>query len=310
MLTAIQRSAAVVLGVLLALGVGDALDLNAVTVALLVAVSLGVAELGLRLPRAAARQVPVSVLVVLSAVSLSPESSSWHRAADTVLGAVVGVVVSFALPASRVADARQALERLAQGLTSVLDTMGSGLHQPWSTEQTGEWRRTARTVRERLVNDAVAAIDSSRESVRWNVRDRQHTDTVGRYETTMPRLERAAIGVSVIARGLDDHARLTGTTHAAMSSMGELLIALGNAITVVARGVVDESAGDDLARAIEEVRIRRQWCVEGATRRARLALDGVEDVDLQQIEGEWLNYAALLVQVDRVVADLAAPFPT
>ena len=31
--------------------------------------------------------------------------------------------------------------------------------------------------------------------------------------------------------------------------------------------------------------------------------------DLVQIEGEWLNYAALLVQVDRIVADLAAPLP-
>ena len=31
--------------------------------------------------------------------------------------------------------------------------------------------------------------------------------------------------------------------------------------------------------------------------------------DLEQIEGEWLNYAALLVQVDRIVADLAAPLP-
>ena len=26
-------------------------------------------------------------------------------------------------------------------------------------------------------------------------------------------------------------------------------------------------------------------------------------------EGEWLNYAALLVQVDRIVADLSAPLP-
>ena len=102
LLTALQRSAAVVLGVLLALAIGDALDLNAVTVAVLVAVSLGIAELGLRLPRAAARQVPVSVLVVLAAVSLGPASSSWHRASDTVLGAVVGVGISFALPASSV----------------------------------------------------------------------------------------------------------------------------------------------------------------------------------------------------------------
>ena len=39
--TALQRSAAVVLGVLIALAVGDAFSLNAITVALFVAVSLG-----------------------------------------------------------------------------------------------------------------------------------------------------------------------------------------------------------------------------------------------------------------------------
>lgn len=307
-LTAIQRSAAVVLGVLLGLAIGDALDLNAVTVAVLVAVSLGVAELGLRLPRAAARQVPVSVLVVLSAVSLGPASTSWHRASDTVLGAVVGVAVAFVLPASSVADARQALDRLTAGLSSVLRTMGAGLQQPWSTAQTEEWRRTARTVRERLVNDAVAAIDSSRESVRWNVRDRHHTDVVARYEPAVPRLERAAIGVSVIARGLDDHARLSGTTHAAMGSMGELFNALAAAIAALTREVRD-GASDELARALDEVVLRRSRCIHGASRRARLALEGDDHEDLVQIEGEWLNYAALLVQVDRIVADLAAPVP-
>ena len=42
----------------------------------------------------------------------------------------------------------------------------------------------------------------------------------------MPRLERTAIGVSVISRGLDDHAHLGGTTHRAMPAMGALMIAL------------------------------------------------------------------------------------
>lgn len=88
--TALQRSAAVVLGVLLALAIGDALELNGLTVALLVAVSLGVAQLLLRLPPSAARQVPISGLVVLSAVAASPESSGGRRAVDTVLGAAVG----------------------------------------------------------------------------------------------------------------------------------------------------------------------------------------------------------------------------
>ena len=141
--TALQRSAAVVLGVVVALALGDALGLNGITVAVLVAVSLGVSELLLRLPPSAARQVPISVLVVLTAAASSPESLGWQRALDTVLGAAVGVAVSLVMPASRVVDARQTLDGLARSLGGVLETMGSALQQPWSTEQTEDWRRTA-----------------------------------------------------------------------------------------------------------------------------------------------------------------------
>jgi uncharacterized membrane protein YgaE (UPF0421/DUF939 family) len=308
--TALERSAAVVLGVLLALAIGDALELNGFTVALLVAVSLGVAELVLRLPRAAARQVPISILVVLVAVGVAPESSAWQRGVDTLVGAAVGVVVSLALPASRLVDARQTLDRLADKLGEVLEAMGAGLHQPWSAAQTEEWRNTARAVRERMVGEAVEAVGNGRETARWNIRDRRHVEELGRYEDVMPRLERAAIGVSVISRGLDDHARLSGSTHAAMPAMGALLAALAQAIRALEREVVGGAAEIDLETALAEVRVRRQRCVHGASRRARLALEREVEPDIDGLEGEWLNYAALLVQVDRIVADLSAPQPT
>ena len=71
--TAIQRSGAVVLGVLVAVAIGDAMTVNGLSIAVLVAVSLAVAQLLLRLPPSAARQVPVSVLVVLTSVEASTE---------------------------------------------------------------------------------------------------------------------------------------------------------------------------------------------------------------------------------------------
>src|SRR5947209_473078 len=104
---AIQRSAAVVLGVLLALAIGDAVGLNWLTVGLLTGASLAVALLILRLPRQAANQMPVSVLVVLAAVATQHSSDGWERALNAVLGAAVGATVSLALPASRVASARE-----------------------------------------------------------------------------------------------------------------------------------------------------------------------------------------------------------
>jgi hypothetical protein len=92
--------------------------------------------------------------------------------------------------------------------------------------------------------------------------------------------------------------------------MGALLIALARAIRALEREVVGAAAEPDLATALAEVRVRRQRCVHGASRRARLALEHGAEHDTEGLEGEWLNYAALLVQVDRIVADLSAPLPT
>jgi len=308
--TAIQRTIAVVLGVLLALAVGDALHLNGLTVAVIVFVSLGAAQLVLQLPPAAARQVPISGLVVLSTVSLSPESSAWLRAVDTLIGAAIGIAVSLVLPASRLVDARQTLERLAHSLGGVLDTMGTGLQQEWSNEQTADWRRTARTTRERLVRQAAEAVGNGREAAHWNVRDRRHTDVLGRYEEVLSRLERTAIGVSVISRGLDDHARLAGSTHQAMPAMGALFVALAGAVRALVAQVL--GTGDQAAvdRSLADVHERRGQCVRGAFRRARLVLAQDEGVHDDALEGEWLGYTALLVQVDRIVGDLRAPLPS
>lgn len=307
-LTAVQRSVAVVLGVLAAVAIGDALGLNALTVALLVVVTLGVAELVLRLPTSAARQVPISALVVLAAVSSTPETASWLRAIDTVIGAVVGVAVSAVLPASRLVDARQTIERLASGVAGVLGTMGRGLQEPWSPEQTQQWRRRARTVRDRQVRQAAEAVGIGREASRWNLRDRTHLDELGRYEEVLPRLERTAIGVSVISRGLDDFAQLAGAARAPMRSMGDLLEALAGAVRALVDEVLGVEGRPSLATALAGLEASRARCVASATRRARDALDQDDERDLLGA-AEWLGYAALLVQVDRIVGDVSAPLP-
>ena len=149
MLSALQRSAAVVLGVFLAVGVADLLGLNGLTIGILVVVTLGFAEFVLRLPTTAARQVPISALVVLAAFSAAPQTAPWRRAVDTIIGAAVGVIVSLVLPASRLVDARQTIDRLATTTAGVLESMGAGLQATWTAGQTEEWRRRARTVRDR-----------------------------------------------------------------------------------------------------------------------------------------------------------------
>ena len=304
--SAIERSFAVVLGVLVALAVGDALGLNGVTVGLLVAAALAVAELVLRLPPASARQVPISVLVVLSTVTPDRVSFGGLRLIDTLIGAAVGVIVSLAFPASRLVDARQTIERLGEGLAALLDEMGAGLEEPWTTEQTGDWRRRARTNRERLVAQAAEAVGQGRESARWNVRDRRHIDALGRFEDEMPRLGRAAIGVSVLSRGLDDLAQHTPAGHAPMPATGALLGALADLVRAFTGELLGSADASKVTDALDQVRQRRERCTRAATRRARVALDHEEAAEVDD-ESEWLDYAALIVQVDRITSDLGPP---
>ena len=56
--------------------------------------------------------------------------------------------------------------------------------------------------------------------------------------------------------------------------------------------------------------MKRERCTQAAYRRARVALDRDDATAADQHESEWLGYAALLVQVDRIVVDLGAPLPT
>jgi hypothetical protein len=62
---------------------------------------------------------------------------------DTILGAAVGVGISLVFP-HRGSSARQTLDRLADNIAKVLESMGTGLQATWSTEQTTSWRRQAR----------------------------------------------------------------------------------------------------------------------------------------------------------------------
>jgi len=307
--TALQRSAAVVLGVLTALAIGEALSLNAVTVALVVGVTLGLTQLVLRLPAAAARQVPISVLVVLTAVAASPNQLGWRRAGETLIGAAVGVVMSLALPASRLVDGRQTIQRLGDGVCGVLQSMALGLQEPWSTDQTRAWRRVSHTVRDRLVDQAREAVGDGRNAARWNIRDRRHLTELGRYEDAMPCLERTAIGVWAIARGLDDHARLRNESHRAMPAMGALFASLAAAIAEYVRNILGASQDAAVVATLDEVHTRRERCMQGAARRARLALERDAGEAHLEVEGEWIGYVSLLVQVDRIAADIRANLP-
>jgi hypothetical protein len=107
-----------------------------------------------------------------------------------------------------------------------------------------------------------------------------------------------------------DRDRNGGQVEPGGPAMGALFTALAGAVRAVVRDVLGESDHIAVEESLAEVQARRTACVRGAFRRARLALDHGEGLDDDQLEDEWLGYAALLVQVDRIVGDLSAPLPT
>ena len=227
----------------------------------------------------------------------------------TVIGAAVGVGVSLALPASRVKDGRETLGRLTDGIASLLDEVGAALRQSWTLEQTAEWRHTARVTRQRLVGEAADAVGTSRESAHWNVRDRTHVAELARYEEALPRLERTAIGVWTLARGLDDHARLSGGEHHEMPDMASLLAAVAGVVRSFTADVLAGHGGRTdpaVAVALEA----RERCASRAARQSLAALDSTDPAHHERPEREWMSYTALLVQLDRIIDDLRAPLPT
>ena len=102
---------------------------------------------------------------------------------------------------------------------------------------------------------------------------------------------------------------MAGSTHRAMPAMGALMAALATAVRATAKGVLTASKEWEVDASLAEVGTRRHACKLAASRRARLAIEHGDEVSDDLAEGEWLNYVALLVQVDRMVADLEPPLP-
>ena len=255
--TALQRSAAVVVGVLMALAIGDALTLNAFTVALLVGVSLALAQLVLRLPAAAARQVPISVLVVLTTVAANPNQQGWQRAGETLIGATVGVVMSLALPASRLVDGRQTVQRLGDGVCEVLRSMALGLQEPWSTDQTRAWRRvshTARTgssIRPGKRSATVATPRSGTSATDATSRSSVATRTPCPASSGPPSVCGPSPAASTTTPGSHE-------PHRAMPAMGALFDSLAAAIVEHVRNVLGATHDAAVVAALDEVHARRE----------------------------------------------------
>ena len=178
-------------------------------------------------------EVPISAMLVL-AVTGPARIAALDRVAETLVGAVTGVVVSFMLrPPVYVQPAGDAVGALAAEMAELLTSMGQELTEGWSSEQARAWEDRAREL-DRPLRAARIAVARGDESLRLNPRQRRVREGASSLRAALAALEHAAVQI----RGLTlDLADLAEAVESSDQAEPELLVALGALLVELAGGV-------------------------------------------------------------------------
>jgi uncharacterized membrane protein YgaE (UPF0421/DUF939 family) len=240
---AIERSAGVVVGVILAYGAGilfgDASWL--VLTSVVAAVMLGWA---LRLTPGSAAQIPISAMLVLSIGAQSPEYAA-ARIAETLIGAAIGVVVNLVVvPPVTLQPARLAVARLARDTAAILEDIADAVQGRRSREEVEALLVRARELRDARTSTA-ESVAKARESLMLNPRSGRYRGMLERDEEMLARLTVLTSRVVGMARALRDHYDATISEEQIARAIGTELRRAGHDLRLLVvndpRGATEES---------------------------------------------------------------------
>ena len=288
-----ERIVSVVAGVLVAALFASVTGLTWWSLGLVVAVSLVAGRL-LRLgPHLL--EVPISAMLVLAVGGA--EHAALGRVAETLIGAVVGVLVNLLIaPPLYVQPASDAIAELARRMASFSTGLADGLRGDWSREAADRHLAEARALGTEVVR-ADRRLARTEESARLNPRGRIARAAQPRLRSTLTALEHAQVGLRNLARALLDRTYFvpdpaTAYSPEARAALADALDAfaasLGDAVTVVSgAGAADSSEGRMAANTADL-----------EDRRHRLSAQLL--VDPRADPGAWAQHGALLGAVDRL----------
>ena len=200
---AIERTAGVVGGVLIASTIGFFLGQSSWVVLGTIVVSIFVAW-ALRLSPSSANQIPISAMLVLALTATTP-GYAFDRIVETFIGAGIALIVNaLIVPPVLVTPARDAVGLLAREVANTLDRIAQALRTPQSPVDLMELMIKARLLRPMLVS-AEKAIAQAKESLMLNPRKaklRVALDADHEMIARLPTLVTRAIGMT---RALHDH---------------------------------------------------------------------------------------------------------
>ncbi|MFZ7088138.1 FUSC family protein [Curtobacterium sp. RRHDQ10] len=200
----IERSAGVVVGVLLATAVHVVLG-DSTWIVLLVIVLAIVLAWALRLTPTSSTQIPISAMLVLSTGATTPHYA-LDRIIETVIGALIALAVNaLIVPPVALQPAHLAVSRLARDTAAAFERIAVGLTRG---DDTAEWDRvldTARTLRATQAR-AEAALTTASESLTMNPRRGRHRTILERDVVVARHLGVLVTRVIGMTRGIRDNA--------------------------------------------------------------------------------------------------------
>lgn len=199
----VERSVGVILGVVLAYGVGFVFGTPGWVVLAAVVVSL-VAAWILKLGPGSANQIPISAMLVLTMGTLEV-SYAAERIVETIIGAVIGLAVNVAIvPPVLLQPAHLAVARLGREVAASMDRLQQVLREPSTPAQLEEMLAKARTLRglRQVAEDAIARGD---ESLTLNPRHGRHRRVLQHDVEVLGRLGILVTRVLGMSRAVHDH---------------------------------------------------------------------------------------------------------
>jgi hypothetical protein len=294
----VERVGSVVAGVLIAMLVTKVVGLTWWSLGITILASLVIGML-LRLGDHTL-EVPISAMLVLG-VGGQAGTAAIDRVAETLIGAVTGVVVSFLLrPPMYVQPAGDAIGQLAAEEAELLAVMGAELTEGWSGEQARAWEDRARDL-DRPLRAARTALLRGEESLRLNPRQRRVREGASSLRAALAALEHSAVQVRGITLDLADLAEAVESSGQAepelLVALGALLVELGGGVAAFGQLVAPEVAGPPreavpLHIALEIARTHRDVLAE------LMLVDARTDLELWHIQG------SLLANVDRLLREI------
>jgi hypothetical protein len=205
LVSGVQRVVSVVVGVIVAVLFSSSVHITWWSLATVLALSLVIGQL-LRLgPNLL--EVPISAMLVLGVGSRTADSAAWQRIAETLVGAVVGVLSNLLFPPKvSTEDAATAIEDLADDLARLLDSAadeltGDSLSTAELRERGSRWLGDARRITHSIPTVGTALIRAE-ESRRLNLRALGTADTGPGLRHGLEALEHSALALRSMLRSL------------------------------------------------------------------------------------------------------------